>query len=925
MFIHSLILVIYKHLDPNNVDWLTSNLLYQYDIFKPKIIVVTVIVTMMAGLLAISLPLTISGIERILDRYRSEVISQILKNKIEYKLSIGLGISVVFFLLIISVGVEESKDIIGIWKILYCIDILFFLGFIYTFFELLFTAAKYSNDSKFILEEFAQSNKNIIKILNKEKDLTEKELDKLQKQLRDNLEGIGDVLCFLSPRIKYNLYVIEQLDKLSKITKDFIELIQKHPERFAQISYSEQYRKISRQQDQDSQLLTWALEHAPEKQFVVFSILISNIASTYQEAYAQRNLIIMQEAIRFVIDFLKNLSTYPRQKAVIEYYLNELYYREFDCEGEEELEHYKTVYIYFEVVYKNDFNLKYLPLFDRYLFEQFKYIVEQNRVQSILNLSSTATSSYNIIPIDRYKLFKGYNKFNNTPKKLLDNLDIKLRKIHLKSEIDECCNDFDQLAELDNNKIKILDFQEDFYWTALAYYKYNHLRDLVFALGAYCVYQRKFNLIYELWEFNQPEDSTANNLNPAIVPTHCGEIVNHYFGVSLEQRTSAIYWDENHGKKRYYRLYLILCLVRSFSTPAGKVDISTVSLQWTRFSSSQISDIEFEIDNILENLQFLPRYKKHFQELKLSFPIVDYLVNNKVKPLLIHLKKQIPLAQNCLLLSSEISNTKIQEFELDFSQQYKNESQFKKIYIYYDYYQYKLNNKPDKNIDYFGLTREVKKDLFIENWHIEPFYDANWFAQLMAHKEDLYVFEQWKAKSINCSNNSLDIILSRVNNLEEMIIINVNLYSILIKKQLPDYYQNLTRINNKNFRQLFSTYSKNGIEIPIINFTIPGLPSDTIFIINKSFIGQWTQYCPLEYTKENPKNIFDIKIQGIANNINLRRYYHQLGKDILDKYYQEAQKKQDYLNSLVRIDIYQKFHLKIADNFEGYYIEIESP
>ena len=219
--IHSLILVIYKHLDPSDINRLCSYLLDQYTRFEPKIGLLTIVVTMMAGLLAISLPLVVSGISRILDRYQSEVISQILQRKWEYKFSILLGIAVVVLLCIISIFVEESAEIIGIWKILYCLNIIFFIAFVGTFFLLFFTALIYSNDCKHILKEFADSNREILSFLEMEGNLSKKKLDKLQKRLLDNLEGIGDVLSFLSPRIKYNLYVTEQLDELSFITKKF--------------------------------------------------------------------------------------------------------------------------------------------------------------------------------------------------------------------------------------------------------------------------------------------------------------------------------------------------------------------------------------------------------------------------------------------------------------------------------------------------------------------------------------------------------------------------------------------------------------------------------------------------------------------------------------------------------------------------------
>ena len=653
--IHSLILVIYKHLDPSDIDRLCSYLLYYYARFEPKIGLLAIVVTMMAGLLAISLPLVVSGISRILDRYQSEVISQILQRKWEYKLSILLGIAVVVLLGIISIFVEESAEIIGIWKILYCLNIIFFIAFLGTFFLLFFTALIYSNDSKHILKEFADSNREILSFLEMEGNLSKKKLDKLQKRLLDNLEGIGDVLSFLSPRIKYNLYVTEQLDELSFITKKFISLIKQHPERFALLSFSLEYSEIFMKQDKDSQLKKWGLDHFPENNFVVFSVLINQIARTHQQAFIHSNLKITLETIKFVIRSLKYLSVQSEQEAVIKYYLRELYSREFNCDSEENLEHYKTIEIYFRIVFDINFRLEYLYWFDYYLFEQFKYIVNENRVQSIISLSSSATRNHQVIPSERYNIFPSFNKFKNTNRESLKSLSIRLINIRLIPEINECYDEFNKLAKLDNNKQEILKYRKDFYWSAIEYYKYNHLQDLVFALGAYCVYKRNFSLIYQLWEFNQPEDSTANILNPAIVPTKYGELLNFYFGASLEQRTETIYWDENHGKERYYHLYFILALVRAFSIPtAKKVDITKVQLQWIRFSSSQISNINFEIDKILGNLEFLQRYKQHFSELHLSDDIVDYIIINKIKPLLRHLKTQIPLHLKRILLSSNI-------------------------------------------------------------------------------------------------------------------------------------------------------------------------------------------------------------------------------------------------------------------------------
>ena len=923
--IHSLILIIYKHLDPSDINRLCSYFLDQYTCFKPKIGLLAIVVTMMAGLLAISLPLVVSGISRILDRYQSEVISRILQKKWEYKLSIFSGIAVVIVLCIIGAFIEKSAEIIGIWKILYCINLILFITFLVTFLLLFFSAIKYSNNSKYILQEFADSNREILHFLKKEGNLSKKKLDKLQKRLLDNLEGIGDVLSLLSPRIKYNLYVTEQLDELSSITKNFIRLIKQHPERFTLLSFSNDYGKIFLKQDKDSQLKKWGLDHFPENNFIVFSSLINQIARIHQQAFIHSNLKINLETIRFVIRSLKYLSVESDQEAVIKFYLTQLYYREFDCDGEENLEHYKTIAIYFRIVFGNKFRLEYLHLFDYYLFEQFKYIVNENRVQSIIDLSSSATRNHQVIPSDRYNIFSGYREFKNTNRKSLESLSVRLKNIRLYSEIQECCQEFNRLAKLDSNEQEVLRYKNDFEWSAIEYYKYNHLQDIVFALGAYCVYKKNFGLIYQLWEFNQPEDSTANILNPAIVPTLYGELLHFYFGTLLEQRTSAIYWDQNHGKERYYHLYFILALVRAFSTPTGKkVNISTVKVNWNRFNSSQISNINYEMKIILDNFQFLEQYKQHFADLHLSIAVVDYIVINKVKPLLRHLKKQIPLVQNHILLSSNISNNKVEEFKQKFSEQYKVNSQLRKLYIFYGTYQCNLNKMPSKILDFFGFDSEVRKDSFIENWYCEPPNYANNCANLMAKDENLYILEQWENRCIDYSNSSLDSILNNVANLNETIIVTDSLNYQQVMQQLPNFDSKFKRVNDKNFPQLFGTYSRDTTQIPIIYLSISGQQLNKIFVINKSTIGQWSQYCPLEYPEDSLSSIFDITIKPVANNADLQKYYRQKYKDYVATNYPEPKKQQDWLDSLVQVKIYQKFDLELADNFQGYFIEVET-
>ena len=71
-------------------------------------------------------------------------------------------------------------------------------------------------------------------------------------------------------------------------------------------------------------------------------------------------------------------------------------------------------------------------------------------------------------------------------------------------------------------------------------------------------------------------------------------------------------------------------------------------------------------------------------------------------------------------------------------------------------------------------------------------------------------------------------------------------------------------------------------------------------------------------------DIFNIIIKPVANNADLQEYYRQKDEDWIATEYPELQKQQDWLDSLVQVKMYQKFDLELADNFEGYFIELET-
>ena len=92
-------------------------------------------------------------------------------------------------------------------------------------------------------------------------------------------------------------------------------------------------------------------------------------------------------------------------------------------------------------------------------------------------------------------------------------------------------------------------------------FKYNNLLEIIFAVGAYCLFENRPELITYLWEYKQPPDSDSVYIGHDIVPTNINQLIGLYFRKELFARRFD-FWVGHHGNELYLKKYFILLLLR---------------------------------------------------------------------------------------------------------------------------------------------------------------------------------------------------------------------------------------------------------------------------------------------------------------------------------------------------------------------------
>jgi hypothetical protein len=771
------------------------------------------------------------------------------------------------------------------------------------------------------------------------------------QQFIETVEGIGDILVF-DTKVFKNKNVIEGLRRTVKIIKDFILKQKKDPEKFKRLFLIEDVLKSSIEKNEIDKNIEEIQEKILNqgKYLSPFSTLLNQILRIHKAAIEVKNSEISTEVTKNLNGLLENFSSVSDNEIFINQILDSLFdITKFAVEHQDK----KSIYLssvnwYIRIVLnkvgekENKFNISYLDLFDKYFFKSVTYIIDKNQFSVFKGLVGFLVDGifspyYSENKIHSYISFiitlLGKEKYKELKiEKIIKEIEDKIQyELTTKEKYNDLMKKIDEIRELIQPSIgkeKINDFikkETELIFSVDAYYKYNNLLKITFALGAYCLFKGKYEFIKCLWEFKQPSDADASWIGNDIVPSEIDQIIKLYFeGYTLHRKFD--FFEDHHGSEVYYKEYFLLLLNRviknkNISTEEQYKQIAKET--FNRLNIHQISDLEKSIDDLINYLDNIKEKKNLLSLLGFDIRNIPELFDDKLVPFLKGLQKKAQQTIEGIYRRQDVSLSKVDEFKIDVLKSFNESIVLREIFKSYKLYEDKTK-EINKNISRIGINTISDKAPFFDEWYVNYFDWGSGFGRDLAHWENSFILKKIVENCNRVSGKNINKFLDSFSDLSNIIIfcINIDLYDFfgVSNNFIYKNHKNCQRLDINGFKGWYK-YKRGNIAV----FEMyPNNIGKKILILNMSKIGKLIQYSPLDEEEEEylKKGIFYFNIQSFSTNIELMNEFIKNHLDELQKIGNKEEQK-IYLQKKVLINIFEKNEYVKNKEFQGYSLSID--
>jgi hypothetical protein len=891
-----------------------------------------------AVVIGLAMPLSFDIVSRISERYQSEVITKkFLQNWEINLLPVLLIISIISA---ISLRFFVPDDPVGtIWKIIAWTTFAVFLFIAGIFlFKFLPKLKHYMIDTEFILKNLFNEAKELLKIKNKY-------LKKKQKKFIQSIEGIGDILVFETKQRKSNEIVKQSLIGIKNIIKNFLAIQKYDPDKFERLLLAQEFFDIYKKDEKEAK---FRLAFDPEKYLVSFSTAINQILRIHEAAIEIKNDEISRFAIYNLNWILTEIAKASKKDLIVEQLLSCLSVAaRLAIENQDRSMYAASIHWYIDIVFNKlgqkdgVFDLSYLELFDKYFFSSVKYIVSDNQT-SLFN--ALVSSLVDVVPIPDYYsievwnyghlvLHKDLQKYNQLDTKYgvekricelissennlytKENLESWLKKFDELKAIIEPNLDEEQHKEAQELEEKIRDF-------AITQFKYQNLLEIIFAIGAYCLFKKRYGYIKYIWEYKQPPDADASWIGHDITPKTLDEVIQFYFRKGLYERKFD-FWEGHHGSEKYYKQYFLLLLTRILQGIPADTEGRYSQIENFKLLDLHIyklSDIEHSIDDFVKVLVELKQNTNMLAEIGFDTTKLDEIFNAKLVPFLKKIEEEALKQISAKHKSGNISQKRVEEFKKEVLKSFYDGANLSDIFIkYFKAYEDKTKDKIIDTKERFGINTVGDKASFFDECHE---FNVGWgknYGYYLAYGENSHLFDEIAKDCQEISKEDFEATLSKFKNPKDIAIFasNITLWQFFqnSKKFRPKWYKDVEHLEVKGFS---GWYDFSGQLIPIFE-TYHRKIEKQVLILNKNKIGKFVQLLPLNEGEDESlvKEIFYMNIQAFSENNDLMEQFIKKPPEWLKKIGDE-QKQREHLQERVLIHIFERFKYNKPKDFEGY-------
>ena len=735
-------------------------------------------------------------------------------------------------------------------------------------------------------------------------------------------EGIGDILVFETKREK-NKLVISGLIKLRQVVEKLVKLKETNTEKFNEIVFLK--------------------KGEPGSEFAVgFLSPINQFVRVYNAAIESQNAEISRYSIYQIAWILQQLSSEPDN----DFYINSLLIKlveitKMGIKKKDDSAFIAAIQWYTDIVFHNTkFNTSYLRIFNNFFLSDIKYIIDENQADIFNKLVSSLIDGINI-PLYPETIWSyaqiGYDTDYKSAIAIDNEYHVNQRVNELESLRNQISTNeglalweekFDELRDILekywNRKqlAKARTLESEIKESVVSRYKFNSLIDIIFIVGAYCLYREKYTYIKELWECKQPHDSDLHWIGHNIIPENVNSFLNLYIKCNEFSREYRI-GDGHHGSSIYLKKYYVLLLLRLLKNvrPNEKGDFPLPQVTIPNMTVSKLRTLELDSAELLEYASSIKGDTQLLSTLGFDRNSTKELFDLKLVPFIEMLSETAKNQIQERYRSSNISNTKVDEFIEKVINKFNENSIMRHIFAdYLKLYQDKTGSDEDSfiELDRFGISIVDDKGGFLDDWYV--FY-SGWgdnYGSQMASGENRFLLDCLVKKTETFSDSFIDV-LSKFENPDDLIILTTH-YSFWNyfkddSNYTPEWHSNCKPLDIPGFAGWYNFKNTN---IPVFE-VYQNYKSGSIFVLKKSLIRNLVQYSPQDSIEntENIYNIFSIKVRSFSEDLELLNAYLNDPPHWLDDYETREEKKK-YLQTRVLIQIYERFEYKGNENILGY-------
>ena len=389
-----------------------------------------------------------------------------------------------------------------------------------------------------------------------------------------------------------------------------------------------------------------------------------------------------------------------------------------------------TYYWYFNLaqssVSEEKFDVKYLPLFNQYLWGALKRLVSLEAFEVFKAFVSTLFHGSTASLLSRQPIYYYFDDHLMSPSdnKDLTFLDRRLITIDEENEFDDFNREVNEIVE---RNVKFIikgtseSVKEQLRLDSAKAYKKNSLEAYVFLLGAYLVFKRKYDWIKYIWEFKQPRDAGAvyGSFN-TILQDDLYSVFRYLLNEQKHVSKVEFAWEDHHGVSLYYLRYGILMLSRLYLVPRIYVfqdALPNAERLIRHIETSQLDELKELCESLKRQIPFIDDTGL-FKETKIKLPNSSITtVQTSVSNLLDRIIDQCSREKRSRLQLQAIGKGVVNQIAVSTNELYKRESVLVSILDGIGAIEISEEDNTEKEFQTVDFRIFRPKDIFIEQWN----------------------------------------------------------------------------------------------------------------------------------------------------------------------------------------------------------------